>query len=79
MSENSKRLLSALMVLGAQSPERALSVDELAAKLVMGARDVESELEKLAEAGYAGSVPQAGTPKFYLTGAGIITASSTYS
>jgi hypothetical protein len=79
MSESSKRLLSALMVLGAQSPERALSIDELAARLAMGARDVESELEKLAEAGYAGAVQQAGTLKFYLTGTGIITASSTYS
>jgi DNA-binding IscR family transcriptional regulator len=79
MSESSKRLLSALMVLGAQSPERALSVDELATKLGIGAREVEMELKQLAEAGYARIERQTGTSKVYLTGTGIITASSTYS
>jgi DNA-binding IclR family transcriptional regulator len=79
MNESSKRLLSALMVLGAQSPERALSVDELAGRLGVGAPEVESELKQLVEAGYARTVRQAGTSKVYLTGTGIITASSTYS
>ena len=79
MSESSKRLLSALMVLGAQSPERAIAIDELAARLGLGAQAIESELEQLVEAGYARMVRQPGTSRVYLTGTGIITASSTYS
>jgi predicted transcriptional regulator len=79
MSESSKRLLSALMVLGAQSPERALPVDELARRLGMGVQEVEADLRQLADSGYANIVQQAGAPKVYLTGTGIITASSTYS
>jgi len=79
MSESSKRLLSSLMVLGAQSPERALSFDELAGKLGVRAQEVELEVKQLAGAGYARIVRQAGTSKVYLTGTGIITASSTYS
>ena len=79
MSESSKRLLAALMVLGAQSPERALTVDELAGRLGEGTQQVESGLKQLAEAGYAMLVQRSGTTKVYLTGTGIITASSTYS
>ena len=79
MSDSSKRLLSALMVLGAQSPERALSMDELAGRLGVGAKEIESELNQLVGAGYARIVRQAGASKVYLTGTGIITASSTYS
>jgi len=79
MSESSKRLLSALMVLGAQSPERAIAIDELAARLGLGAREIEIELKRLVEAGYARMVQQPGNSRVYLTGTGIITASSTYS
>jgi DNA-binding IclR family transcriptional regulator len=79
LSESSKRLLSLLMVLGAQSPEKALTSEELAAKLGVGASDVEAELKRLVEGGYAETTAQSGTPKVYLTGTGVITASSTYS
>jgi predicted ArsR family transcriptional regulator len=79
MSESSKRLLSALMVLGAQSPDRALTIDELAGRLGIGVQEVEAELKRLTEAGYARTDRLAGTMKVYLTGTGIITASSTYS
>jgi len=79
MSESSKRLLSALMVLGAQSPERAIAIDELAARLGLGAQEIESDLKQLVDAGYARMVREPGSSRVYLTGTGIITASSTYS
>jgi DNA-binding IclR family transcriptional regulator len=67
------------MVLGAQSPESALSSEDLAAKLGADVSHVEEEMKLLVEAGYAETVSQSGTWKIYLTGTGIITASSTYS
>jgi Fic family protein len=79
MSESSKRLLSLLMVLGAQSPEKALGSEELAGKLGVGASDVEDELKRLVDGGYAVSIGKSGASKVYLTGTGVITASSTYS
>ncbi len=79
MSEYPKRILSALMVMGAQSPDRAMSGEELAAKLGMGKGIVDTELKSLIEAGYASAVEGFGTLRVYLTGTGIITASSTYS
>ena len=79
MSEGPKRFLSTLMVLGAQSPEKAISVDELATKLGMGVHDLQAELDKLTEAGYAVTDRQEGRVKVYLTGTGVITASSAYS
>jgi biotin operon repressor len=79
MSENSKRLLSTLMVLGAQSPERALSSEELAEKLGAERPAVEAEMNLLVEGGYAKAANKSGVKRIYLTGMGIITASSTYS
>jgi DNA-binding IclR family transcriptional regulator len=79
MSEFPKRLLSSLMVMGAQSPDRALSIDELAGRLGMGRSAVESELKSLVDAGYARFTDESGTEAVYLTATGIITASSTYS
>jgi len=79
MSERSKKLLSTLLVLGAQSPERALTIEELATKLGVEASGMEAELRRLLDAGYANVTSASGTPKVYLTGTGIITASSTYS
>jgi len=79
MSESSKRLLSALMVLGAQSPERAIAIDELAARMGLRAQEIESGLKQLVDAGYARMVREPGNSRVYLTGTGIITASSTYS
>jgi len=79
MSESTKQLLSTLMVLGAQSPERGLTIPDLAAKLRVGVREVEAELRHLLDAGYAEDVILSGTRRVYLTGTGIITASSTYS
>jgi len=79
MSESPKVLLSTLLVLGAQSPEKALSVDELATKLGKGVNELQGELERLTKAGYAATTRQDGRLKVYLTGTGVITASSAYS
>jgi DNA-binding IscR family transcriptional regulator len=79
MSDSSKQLLSALMVLGAQSPERALAVEDLAVKLGLELSQVEAELAHLLDAGYADTTVKSGARMVYLTGTGIITASSTYS
>jgi predicted ArsR family transcriptional regulator len=79
MSELSKRILSALMVMGAQTPDKAMNAEEVAAKLGIGRREATQELKALVEKGYASVVDGRGTMRVYLTGTGIITASSTYS
>jgi DNA-binding transcriptional regulator GbsR (MarR family) len=79
MSEFPKRILSSLMVMGAQSPERAMSIDDLAVKLGMRRSAVVSGLKSLVDAGYAKLKDESGTSAVYLTATGIITASSTYS
>ncbi len=79
MSEGAKVLLSTLMVLGAQSPQKALPIDELASKLGMGLPELQKELDRLTKAGYAVTTRQEGRVKVYLTGTGVITASSAYS
>jgi len=79
MSESPKRLLSTLMVLGAQSPGNAITVDELATKLGMEVHELHGELDRLIKAGYAVATRQEGRLKVYLTGTGVITASSAYS
>ena len=79
MSEGPKVLLSTLMVLGAQSPEKALPIEELATKLGMGVHELQVELDRLTEAGYTITTRQGGRIMVYLTGTGVITASSAYS
>ena len=79
MSEFPKKILSALMVMGAQSPERAIGIDDLAGKLGMSRSACESELKSLVQAGYARLTDSPQNGGVYLTGTGIITASSTYS
>jgi DNA-binding IscR family transcriptional regulator len=79
MNELSKRALSTLMVAGAQSVEKAMSVEELAAKLNVPRADVAVEVDGLVGANYARAVGGGGNPSVYLTGTGVITASSTYS
>jgi hypothetical protein len=79
MSEGSKRVMSTLLVLGAMSPERGLEISELAAKVGADEREIRPEVEMLVRAGYAELFQGAGGPRVFLTGTGIITASSTYS
>jgi predicted transcriptional regulator len=79
MSESPKRVLSALLVMGAQSPETAMKIDNLAEKLGVDRGAIESELNSLISAGYAKLADEPASGGVYLTGTGIITASSTYS
>ncbi|HYA55593.1 MAG TPA: hypothetical protein VED22_02230 [Nitrososphaerales archaeon] len=79
MSEGPKVLLSTLMVLGAQSPEKAIPIEELATKLGTGVNELQSELNRLTRAGYAVTTKEGGRVRVYLTGTGVITASSAYS
>ena len=78
MSDLSKRVLSALMVLGAQAPEKAMTLEELSARLGLKLEETQSEVLGLVRAGYAKEEAGPGS-RVYLTGTGIITASSTYS
>jgi predicted transcriptional regulator len=67
------------MVLGAQTPERAMTLEDLVTKLGIDRTTAQKEVDGLISAGYAQSRWESGTSRFYLTGTGIITASSTYS
>lgn len=79
MSELPKRILSLLMVGGAQSPEKAVTIEELGAKLNAPPEAVSTELNELIAEGYVQLIMEEGQARAYLTGTGIITASSTYS
>ncbi len=79
MSELPKRVLSTLLITGAQSPDKALSSLDLANKLGVGEALSWAALEELGRGGYVNSTPRDGVQRFYLSATGIIAASSTYS
>jgi len=79
LSELPKRILSLLMVGGAQSPEKAVTIEELGTKLSAPPEAVSTELNELIVGGYVQLIMGEGQARAYLTGTGIITASSTYS
>lgn len=79
MNELAKRVLSTLMVSGAQSRERALAIEEIAAKVQVPPETVVTEVNELVVDSYAEVVVVDGVPRVHLTGTGVITASSTYS
>jgi DNA-binding Lrp family transcriptional regulator len=79
MSELSKRVLSILMVTGAQSREKAIPIGDLAEKLQVPPDTVAAEVNELVVGNYAEVIGGTETPRVYLTGNGVITASSTYS
>jgi DNA-binding IscR family transcriptional regulator len=79
MDETPRRVLPILMILGAQSPESAVSSTELAQKLGVEKPSLEAEMEELGRGGYLKSFLRDGTPHFYLSSAGVIVASSAYS
>jgi hypothetical protein len=79
LSELSKKILSTLMVSGAQSPEKAMPLAELASKLQVPADTIAVEVDDLAGGSYAVVTDVDGVACVYLTGTGVITASSTYS
>ena len=67
------------MVTGAQSSEKGIPIKELAMKLQAPAEMVATEVDNLVSNSYAAIIIAGGAPRVYLTGTGIITASSTYS
>ena len=79
MSELSKRVLSVMMVIGAQSEDRAVTLGELAAKAGRPGPELSAVVEELVSDGNAVETAGRGERKVYLTGTGIITASSAYS
>jgi DNA-binding IscR family transcriptional regulator len=79
MDETPKRVLSTLMIMGAQSPERAISSIDLAGRLGIEKSSLEAEMEELRRGGYLKSFLREGASHVYLSGDGIIVASSTYS
>jgi DNA-binding MarR family transcriptional regulator len=79
MSEVPKKVLSTLMILGAQSSEKAISTGDLAAKLGIEKRVLDMELNSLVLDGYIVVHKLLGSKRVYLTPTGIITASSAYS
>ena len=79
MDETPKRILSTLMIMGAQSPERAIDSTDLAGKLDMEKPSLEAEMAELGRGGYLKSFFRDGVSHVYLSMAGIIVASSTYS
>jgi predicted transcriptional regulator len=79
LSDLRRRILSALMVRGAQSSASAMGVDDLGAELGVARTIIETELKEMVSGGYAALIEGQGGAKVYLTGTGIITASSTYS
>ena len=79
MGEITKRILSLLMVSGAQNEARALTMEELGAKINVPTGLVATEVNEMVADGYVQLIVSEGQPRVYLTGTGVITASSTYS
>ena len=79
MSEMPWKVLSTLLVSGAQSPERALSSHDLARQLGIEGVQLQSEIEALERRGYILFVVHNDVRRLYLTLTGIIAASSVYS
>lgn len=79
MSEIPKRVLSTLLITGAQSPEKAMSSVDLASKLGLEKASLEAEIEELRRGGYVIPSLRNGVRHVYLSVTGIIAASSIYS
>ena len=79
MSETRKRVLSALLIVGAQSSEKAESTSHLAERLGVDVDSLENDIVDLQSRGYVILYTKEGVKKAYLTSTGIVTASSTYS
>ncbi len=79
MSELGKKVLSALLIVGAQSREMSESAAHLASRLELQAGSLEKDLRDLQAKGYVTLFEKDGTLMVYLTTIGIVTASSTYS
>ena len=79
MSETRKKVLSALLIVGAQSRDQAEPTARLAARLEVGLESLEKDLSDLQGKGYVVLFEKEGGRRVYLSSTGIVTASSTYS
>jgi hypothetical protein len=79
MSEIGKAVLSTLLIVGAQSPEKAEPTSRLATRLGIDVGMLEGEINGLRGKGYVATTLIEGKMAAYLTPTGIVTASSTYS
>jgi biotin operon repressor len=79
MAEVPGKLLSRLMVIGAQSPDKAVSSESLSKQFGMETGALEAEIKSLREQGYLEALTKEGTTCVYLSLTGIIAASSVYS
>jgi DNA-binding IclR family transcriptional regulator len=73
------RVLSMMHNIGAVSPERSLSADELAQWTGMDAGTVKAYVQKLRENGYVEFVQISGTEKYHVTRTGIMKVLTLYS
>ncbi len=73
------KVLSMMNNIGAISPERSLSTDELSQWTEIDASTVKAHLQKLREGGYVELVDISGTQKYHLTRAGIMKVLTLYS
>ncbi|HVP24291.1 MAG TPA: hypothetical protein VMS77_10320 [Conexivisphaerales archaeon] len=79
MSKDGKLILSALLIVGAQSRDQAEPLDRLAVRIGIGSDSLARDLVDLQEKGYVVLYEKEGMMGAYLTSTGIVTASSTYS
>jgi len=73
------RVLSMMHNIGAVTPERSLTVDELVQWTDMDASTVRAHLQKLKELGYVQYVETCGVEKYHVTQIGIIKVLTLYS
>jgi DNA-binding IclR family transcriptional regulator len=73
------KVLSMMNNIGAISPERSLSPDELSQWTEIDASTVKAHLQKLREGGYVELVDISGTQKYHLTRSGIMKVLTLYS
>jgi len=73
------RVLSMMHNIGAISPERSLSADELAQWTGMDIATVKTYLQKLREGGYVEFLQMAGAEKYIVTRIGIMKVLTLYS
>jgi len=73
------KVLSMMNNIGAVSPERSLSPDELSQWTEIDSPTIKTHLQKLCENGYVELVEISGTQKYHLTRAGIMKVLTLYS
>jgi len=73
------RVLSVMHNIGATTPERSMTVDELTQRIDMNASAIRACIQKLRELGYVEPVKMRDIEKYHLTQIGIIKVLTLYS